>query len=127
MSDTEKWFREVALLTVSLPVCALMRFLALMQAEQDSCVTVLIHRGTKLKPYFMCASLSFVCVPAEPLEGDAADVLIRSPCRVLFSVASPSLGSTLRIRLMDASSAAASGGVRVIYLISQILHSLTGS
>lgn len=93
-----------------------------MQAEQNCCITVLVHKEKKLKLYFYvckCVLSSRVCVPAEPLEHDAADVLVCSPRRLLFSVASPSLGSMLLIRLICASSAASPGGACLIYLISQ--------
>lgn len=47
-----------------------------MQAEQSCSVTELMHKGEKLKPYFVC--VSFVYVATEPSERDAATVFISS-------------------------------------------------
>lgn len=60
----------------------------------------------------------------KPLKRDVGDVLVCSPLRFLFSVASPSLGSTLLNGPVGASSAAASGGACPSRLISQVLRGL---
>lgn len=68
----------------------------------------------------MCASVFFLSVC--PLNRWSMMLPMCSyavPRRLLFSVASPSLGSMLLIRLISASSAASPGGARLIYLISR--------